>query len=311
MVSNKQYTQLGAIALLVMALAALGMWSGWQPFEVGQGTEPPVVTGTGICPTGTGMANVLHKTSYLDTSTGDDTQMNTSVALYLQGAKTATSSGTTGTSGYTEVGEVNCGAVLTGFYGDGGTAYYYQKVDTSATNAANVYMDAKPKRASNVTVTFSNTTHFGVTSYSGVVMGSGASNTDATVKVKAGAYYFGDRSFEICALFYTTNITKVSFGASATEIAADSSMSVTTGMQIKCYEVAQQLYNYNSVELPVVIQAKASVTPSDSNISIWVNDKSAYLKDGALVGGFFNADTLADLGLVRAGHAQAVTANEV
>jgi hypothetical protein len=59
----------------------------------------------------------------------------------------------------------------------------------------------------------------------------------------------------------------------------------------------------------VVIQAKASVTPVDSNVSIWINDKSAYLKDGALVAGYYNADTLADLGLGRVGSAVAVNVN--
>jgi len=305
MVSQKQTNQLMVIGIFALAIVGFGMWTGWNPLSIGGGQTPAGVTGTGVCPTGTGLATVYHKVTYQDTSTNQQTQANTSVALYLQGEKTVTASGTTSTSGYSNVGSVNCGAKLSSYYGDGGTIYYYQKVDTSATNAAQVYMDAAPKRSSAATLSFSNTSAIGQSSIN-VAINNGTTNSDVSMVVKAGGYNFGDSAFEVCAMFNATNITKVSFGAGATEIAADSSMTAGTGNTVKCYEVAQQLYNYNSVTLPVVIQAKSGVLPTTAYVALWINDKSSYLKDGELVPSYFNADTNADLGLSRVGSATAV-----
>jgi len=304
----------GAYMMLFILLAGLFIWvvGGWIGLNLPSINLPLTVTGgvgagvggqvttTGACPsTGQNVINV--KASYEDPTNGNlDTLVATNYYVYrMSDPTTVAESGTTSTGGYQTVNAtVNCGDTARVFLGNGGTNYYYamKELSGSETNSANSYVALKLKRSSAATGTMSNTTTMGASSV-GVAIGSGETNSDVTIKVKAGSYYYGDGAFEICARYDTSNFTKVSFGADATPIATDPSLSTTTGTQISCYEVGKQLYNNNYVELPVVIQAKSGVNPTATNITIFLNDKTCYLKNGVCTPSYVNTDTNADLGL--------------
>jgi hypothetical protein len=106
-----------------------------------------------------------------------------------------------------------------------------------------------------------------------------------------------------------TNISKVSFGSSATEIDQDKSLAVAAGTDTNCYELSAQLFDSNSVELPVVIDAAPSVTPSNSSIRVYVNDATFRIKNGVPVDRYFNKDTKADLGRAAINTAAAIVVN--
>ena len=304
----------GAYMLVFIALAGLFIWVlggmvGLRlptinlPFAVAGVAGAGVggqVSSSGACPS-TGQNTINLKASYEDPTNGNlDTLVATNYYLYrMSDPTTAAESGTTSTAGYKTVNAtVNCGDTARVFLGNGGTNYYYamKELSSSETNSANSYVSLKLKKSSAATATMSNTTTIGASTV-GVAIGSGETNSDVTIKVKAGSYYYGDGAFEICALYDTNNFTKVSFGADATPIAADPSLTTAAGKQFACYEVAKQLYNNNYIELPVVIQAKSGVDPANTNITIYLNDKTCYLKNGECTPSYVNTDTNADLGL--------------
>jgi hypothetical protein len=261
----------------------------------------------GTCPS-TGLTAVKTKVTYTDSSTGAATQAATNEYVYMKGAATASSTSSTSATGYSNGTNVNCGEDIYVVDGDGGTTYYYVAQAVNTGNVGVKYLDFSAKKKAAATMTISNTSTFGAATV-GVASGSGAMVTDATLKVKAGSDYFGDAKQELCALFPSSNISKVSFGAAWTPIANDPSISVTTGQLMNCYERSGDLNNYASVDVPVVIQAVAGVTPVSANISFKLNDYSAYLKNGALVSGYVNGDTNADLGATVVSMTTGITVN--
>ena len=316
LVSRKQIEVLAVFAILLAASVYVGTTMGFLNFSTASaGTAAATIASGGTCPS-TGLTNMKYSAQYLDSSTGTNTVVNTSVDVYEGvGASTGTNTlfaGTTGTAGYVTAGTLNCGKAATSYIGDGGATYYYQKIETTATQTtgADTTILAKLKKSSTVTVTFQNSSSSGwaaTVGQSGV--GSGATNSDVTMRVKAGQYYFGDGAFEVCAQFATSNISKVSFGGDATEIAVDKSLAVGAGTDTRCYEVKADMSNYASKDLPVVIQAASGVTPSASAIRIYVNDAASRIKNGQLVDKYFNSDTSANLGLAAVNVGTAVTVN--
>ena len=78
---------------------------------------------------------------------------------------------------------------------------------------------------------------------------------------------------------------------------------------MNCYEVVGDLNNYASKDIGVNIQAASGVTPSNSSISIYINDKASYIKNGQLYFGYFNPDTNADVGLAKVTKSGAIVVN--
>lgn len=262
----------------------------------GAGVATQVQTMGSACPSDL-LVPIYQKASYDDPTTGNtDTLVATNVYIYdMSAPSTPAIIGSTGTSGYITNGSISCGKQFNAFIGDGGATYYYAKLQGNA-QGGRVDLSAKLKRTSTATATFSNTTTLGASSV-GVSIGTGETNSDATIRVKAGSYYYGDGAFEICAQYNSANISKVSFGAQATPKAPDPSISSVSGTRLECYEVAKELYNNNYIELPVVIQAVSGVNPANTNITIYLNDKACFLKNGDCTPSYTNMDTNADIGL--------------
>lgn len=290
-------------ALIVCLVGVVGLlgWFGVISLagaQAGQGAEPTTTSGGGgICEADDSSA-IYVKAKYFDTTTSAYSQVATNAYVYRVGETTASLSGTTNTTADTNLGNLNCGQVATLYVGDSGTTYYNVKTDisNSDTSLANTYKDVVLKRSSAATHTFSNTSAMGQSAVN-VAIGSGETNHDVTMRVKAGANYYGDSKFEVCAQFQSGNITKVSFGGTASPIANDPSISVGTGYLMNCYEVTADFNNYETIDLPVVIQAKSGVNPASTNVTISTNDYGSRIKDGQLVFGYVNSDTNADLGL--------------
>jgi len=274
-------------------------------------TAPTQVSGGGC--SSDGLTNVQFKATYFDVGTGVDTQVNTTVKLFKKGETTPAASSSTGTSGQVTIASINCNTPdVVAYIGDDGATYYTEMKTFTALNAANTENSVVVKKASAATITFSNGVTFGQTTTTVSGVGSGGSNSDVSMKVKAGQYYYGNGAQEVCAVFTTTNITKVSLTYGATnlpEIASDPSISLGANKQIKCYELVGDLNNYAAKDLNVVIQAKTGVTPSNTTIDMYVNDKATYLKGSTLMTGYWNADTLADIGLAKVSQSAAITVN--
>lgn len=309
MASQKQLMTVGVVALVALAGAMLygqfGAKSGLA------GTNQTVVTTQGACPS-TGMTQMAFKATTLNSSNSMiETQQVTTAAIYKSGENTLLGSASTGLSGYSNITLAPCGVEATAFIGDGGTTYYYVEKDLTAsmTSGAITYTTAQLKQQSAATIAFSNTSAFGQAAVTVAGVGAGGTSSDAVLRVKAGQEYFGDGSFEVCARYNMTNVTSVSFGSNAQQIATDPNIAGGTNLQVKCYEVKQQLYNFNYIDLPVVIQARAAVTPVGSIVDIYVNDKSAYLKNGNAIQAYWNGDTNADIGATVVSKTTAITIN--
>lgn len=276
--------------------------------EVGTGGVSTVTQEAGGCPL-TQLTSVVAKFTYYNTGTDLDTQGATAVAVYKNGATTPDINTTTLTSGLVTIGNVNCGDSVRLIFGDAGTTYYYHETANEIANSGQLETVVQGRRSSAMTFTVSNTSVFGGANVDISSVGAGATNSDVRWRLVAGADYYGDGAFEVCAMYPISNISKVSFGSSASPISTDPSISVSAGMRINCYQVDSTLWNYNVIELPVVTQAVSGVTMVSANVSLYVNDYSAYLKNGQLIDGYVNTDTFADLGQAVVTTANAVTYN--
>jgi len=255
---------------------------------------------------------------YKDLSTNTETPVNTTIEAHNGiGANVEAailfSSTTSASGGYTSFPTVTCGSELTSYIGDGGATYYYSiaKTDATQTTKDSTLVSANLKKSSAITVTFQNSTSgswASTVAQSGVTSGQQGFNS-VTMQLQAGQYYYGDGAFEVCAQYDTTNISKVSFGASATEIDQDKSLSVGANTNTNCYEVGTQMFNSNKVQLPVVIDAASGVTPSNSSIRVYVNDATFRIKNGVPTDRYFNSDTKADLGRAAVNTAAAIVVN--
>ena len=254
---------------------------------------------------------------YKDVSTNTETPVNTTVVAYngvgaqIDAATLFTS--TTGAAGYTSLGSVTCGDEVTSYIGDGGATYYYSIATNNASTTVkdSTLIKAELMKASAVTVSFQNSSsgNWGATvGQAGVTSGQQGFNS-VTMQIQAGQYYYGDGAFEVCAQYATSNISKVSFGASATGIDQDKSLSVAAGTDTNCYEVNTQLFGSNKVTLPVVIDAASGVLPSNSSIRVYVNDATFRIKNGVPADRYFNKDTKADLGFAAVNTAGAIVVN--
>ena len=256
---------------------------------------------------------------YKDLSNNVETPVNTTVeAHYGIGANVEASvlfsSTTSASGGYTSFPTVTCGSEVTSYIGDGGATYYYSTVKTDATKTTKdaTLITAELKKSSAITVTFQNSSsgNWGSTiAQSGITSGQQGFNR-VKMQIQAGQYYYGDGALEVCAQYDATNISKVSFGSTATELSDnDKSLSVGAGTDTNCYEVSTQLFNSNSVELPVVIDAASSVVPVNSSIRVYVNDATFRIKNGVPADRYFNKDTKADLGRAATNVAAAIVVN--
>jgi len=314
--SLQQWLTIGATAVVLVGgvffifpsiPAALGLSS-----TPGLGVNPAQVTASGGGCNSNGQTDLDFKASYYDVSSLVDTLVATTVAIYGPGETTAMFSTSSNASAYATIGSVNCNTKgLVAYIGDHGATYYEVKKVFDGQNAASTQTAISLKKAAAATATFSNTTNLGQSTV-GVVSGSGSTVTDVVMKLKAGQYYYGDGAQEICAQFTQNNISKVYFnfnGQTLAELPADPTISVTAGNLLKCYELTGDINNYVSKDIGVVIQAATGVTPAYSNITITLNDKASYLKNGQLIFGYWNADTNADVGLGKVTKTTAISVN--
>ena len=287
---------IGIVALVYLAnMTGLYQFGGAKTALAVTGGDTTVVTSQGGCPT-TGLTQINSEVKYLDATTGIDTTAATNVYLYKAGTTNAFNSGTSLTNGYFGGANtsVDCGSEVRLIAGDAGTTYYYVQEDRKLTPSATSTFSFKVKKQSALTMTATNTTAQGQNAVS-IVVGSGAVNSDVTIRLKASANHFGNNGIELCALYLQSNISKIAFGADWVLINNDPAMSVTTGQVMSCYQKNTDISNYGYIDVPVVITSVSGVTPV-SNITIKVNDLSAYLKNGALISGYVNTDTNADIG---------------
>lgn len=260
-------------------------------------------TATGQCPD-SGKTDLSLMAKYQNFSGNSEVQVNTTYAIYLKDAYSATASGTTGTaSAVTASGVVNCIAPANVFhviYGDG-TTYYYQDTTPATTTGA---IMASPdggmllKKVGTVGVKGSNSTTLGNAAIQVWGMIAGVPDNTVVLQVKEGAVdsYFGNGAYIVEFVYPTSNLSAV-LSDTGSVVACPSHVSVAAGYVARCYEINHALANGAYDNIGVTLQPQSGVTPANGTvIGVTIVDKGTVLKNGQVISAYENPDNLADVG---------------
>ena len=301
--------------LVVGYLWLSGPGSPLQSYGVGGiSTLEAAMSASGVCPVD-GASNVCF--SAKNTVAEPDTALAVTANLYTNGKTTPSATLTTlTTADICSNDTVNCknGEAYRGMLGDGPTQYlrYADATDTGTwTTADHAIMrhDVPMYVVGSATVLASNASTFSQP-FVTVTLGSGQDDGTTSLRISeatADAYYSvpgQEYSCVVCFNFSTNNFTSVHLsGAGVTQNIRTNT--IASGYEM-CdgYKAPNDLVDWAWVEIPVVIDVIAGVDPSGdaiasaqpTNISIMTFDWATWNKDGNIMYGVQNGDTLAAIG---------------
>lgn len=295
------------IGLLIVALILVA--SG--VIDIGKVTEAIPKEEGAACPTDQ-RADVRSAVKYWDYSNNEWVRVATEFKIYKVGETTPVDSGTSSSTAFNfSVDKIKCDPpdavyMIVGNGSKIGGYYHIQTEEKSAERTAEVdFGEIEVHKIGDVDLTVSNTTDSGRTAV-GVVMGSGETNTDITLRVKEnkGASYYGVGKYGVVFEYPKSNFTEVSIsGGTKIAVPATHELSATDNSR-SAYEVVANLFHYGYKDNVIIIEAKSGVNPgkngtcgtSTANISISTLDWGTWVQDGKVMYGYVNTTSLQDVG---------------
>jgi hypothetical protein len=291
-----------------------------SPFAVTGALEASIAA-SGVCPAN-GASSLCFAAK--NTVAEPDTALAVTVNGYTNGKTTpAVTLTTLTTADICSNGTVNCknGETYRAILGDGPTQYHrYSDANDVGTwltaDHALMRADVPMYVVGSAAITFSNTSDFGQTAV-GLTLGSGQDDGTVTMRVRENTAdaYFGvpGQLYDIvtCFNFSTANFTSVHLsGDGVTQNVGLNT--IAAGFEM-CdgYNAPNDISDWGWVDIPIQIDTIAGVNPgvataAPTNISIMTFDWGTWVKDGEIMFGAQNGDTLAAIGATDVTSTQAI-----
>jgi hypothetical protein len=301
-----------ALLLALVVIATAPYWGSkvFGPAAFGGGVTTPaaVISATGTTCTNTNPKATINVKALESVQNNDGTWAQAPGTFYVYLKDSVTSwdaiTANVGYGGSTSSHEVTCYPASQYSVRFRNASYYDESSGLQTATDTMPLVDMYVDKISSVTVTGENKTTRGVSSPIDVAMGSGETNTEVYLTVKASSARGVLRGPLMFGFAYDTgNFSEASTPIGTKAVTGCSAWgSVSAGGDTlayqECYTVDDSaLKNYGEKSFPMKMVAQTGVDPA-SEVVVRIADYGTYVKNGAVLNGYINPDTHQDVGAV-------------